>query len=201
MAISDGIGGGSYGRAISRLACTTGLAALDEGASPHDAFLQARDEVRFFLRESRAKRSGATLVLARIDNGLLSIAWQGDTSCFILRNGRLEEVTATDNVPGTNRLSLYVGQEGRREPHCVLIPIRENDAIFFFTDGVPPSCVSAAIMDNLIDGRCAQVMAEDVAQNAAQKSLDDVTVLVAVPSTTQRISHNDTEGKPCLQMP
>lgn len=182
VAISDGIGGGSFGRTISRLACTTGLAALDEGASPHDAFLQARDEVRFFLRESGARGSGATLVLARIDDGRLSVAWQGDTSCCILRDGWLETVTTSDGVAGTNCLGQYVGREGCGEPHCADVPIREDDAVVFFTDGVPRGCVCSAMMDNRTSGRCAQAMAEDVARKASMESKDDVTVMVAVPS-------------------
>mgnify|MGYP001220220702 CR=1 FL=1 len=105
--VADGMGGYGAGNVASQITTTTlWQVYYDEptpGQTPHDR-LQAAIEVAHERIKAEAQdsdsqaRMGTTVVAAVFLNGALWLAWVGDSRAYLLRNGRLKQLTEDHSV-------------------------------------------------------------------------------------------------------
>ncbi len=92
VAVADGMGGAVAGEVASRLAVE---AAVTTEGSPEERVAAANEAVvERIEREPKLSGMGTTLTLARFDpDGSLQIGHVGDSRAYLLRDGRLEQLT------------------------------------------------------------------------------------------------------------
>ena len=105
FAIADGMGGAQAGEVASQLAA----AALREGSAAHgsgrervEALVQEANR-RVFDRASEdaaASGMGTTMTVALVDDGVVWIGHVGDSRAYLLRDGRLQQLTDDHSLVG-----------------------------------------------------------------------------------------------------
>jgi protein phosphatase len=112
LIVADGMGGHQAGEVASAMAVKTIPDTLDQlittgsvGEMTDNSFSEETNRLGFCLRRANkmifdsAKRypeefgMGTTCTAALINDGRLSIAHVGDSRCYLLRNGRIEQLT------------------------------------------------------------------------------------------------------------
>jgi serine/threonine protein phosphatase PrpC len=97
FAVADGMGGAQAGEIASRLA-TEALREQEAGTGGKErvaALIQAANQ-RVYERSSvdaAASGMGTTITVALVENGLVSIGHVGDSRAYLVREGRLEQLT------------------------------------------------------------------------------------------------------------
>jgi protein phosphatase len=138
---------------------------------------------------------GATLVMtARHDDKLL-IAWAGDARAYRLREGRLEQLTVDDHIPGrpkhlvTNAIGIPAGVKVNQ----TAVEIKPGDRILLASDGLE-SLSHTEIESALVAkrGSAAEASAAllEAVKAKAKPRQDNVTAVVV-----------DVEDKPVVQRP
>lgn len=98
--VADGMGGHQAGDVASRMTCDTVTLAL-ERLGPRlsvedlrEALVRANGAIRDYGRQDlKGQTVGATVVALRIMDGRYHILWAGDSRCYRLRAGVLEQVS------------------------------------------------------------------------------------------------------------
>ncbi len=150
--IADGMGGHRAGEVASRLAIETvaGLCTAEAlgriGNNPLEiehflarAFRAANEAVRQAAAEDPARRGmGTTLLAGLLVGDHLHTAHLGDSRCYHLTAGRLEQVTTDHNAgPGlTNVLTRAIGFPDDADPEFHRRPVVAGDRILLCTDGL-----------------------------------------------------------------
>lgn len=176
LAVADGMGGTVDGAAAATAALAalldrlnlTGPAAdptgtgdpnpLDIGGEPDltGAVAAAHDRVRALATPGMPMllRPGTTLTVALVVGRRLHLAHLGDSSCWLLRRGRLRRLTEEHTSaaalvaagavqPGSpaqrrldGMLTRYVGMPGTACPQLTTVRLRAGDRLLVATDGV-----------------------------------------------------------------
>lgn len=180
-AVADGIGGAPDGDVMSRVACGAALQAVQEGASLVDAFKAANEAAVKVSQWIDNPDCGTTLLLARVHNGFLELAWVGDTLAYVLRQGQLMQVTPTGRSVG-NALEAAVGYELDLQPQTAKVALHPWDRILLCTDGVWETYASRigkdALVARLTECDNAPWIAGSIAKEAADEGSDNATALV-----------------------
>jgi protein phosphatase len=145
---------------------------------------------------------GATLVLAIIRDGRLTVAHLGDSRAYRFHLGTLSRLTADHSVvellleqgvisgaeardhPARGRITRYVGMDGTAEPDIVSVDFAPGDRLLLCTDGLTSVLPDAALADVLTrtDGDPAAASEGLVRAALAAGTADNVTALVAEQS-------------------
>ncbi len=211
LAVFDAMGGQGAGAWAAKIAVRGLCAALGDGPP---AGVDARttwlgevlaataraiwDEGTRLCRPDRSGM-GAVATLALVVEGTLHLAHVGDTRCYLLREGRLVQLTRDDtlgNDPGLaglpaeelaqikaqyrNVITNALGMKAVVTPRTEAIPLRAGDVLLLASDGLHGAIEDAVIAETLRalgDAGEAALALESLAERAA--SDDDVTVLVA----------------------
>ena len=201
--VADGMGGHAGGEIASQLAIGAIAAAFSRDSRatcvlsnvpPRAAELvqglaAANEAIRSAAaKDPRLSDMGTTIVAARFcpNKGRLYIGHVGDSRCFRLRNGSLEQMTrdhtlAELGVKGRRGryLSRAVGTNGIMEADMSIVAPRPGDVYLLCTDGLTKMVLPEAIQEVLASepdpGRAASAL---VARAIAEGGRDNVTVLV-----------------------
>ena len=166
--VSDGMGGQFAGQLASRIVVGTLPALLGRSMSQvHDLSApEASDRLRSALRElSDQMRQqsvgepglegmGATVVLALVRDSRALIGHMGDSRAYLLRDGRLRQLTKDHSIvqllidsgdihpeqaaghPARGQLSRYVGMDGEPLPEAQHLELQGGDRLLLCTDGL-----------------------------------------------------------------
>ncbi len=201
IVVADGMGGHAGGEIASRI----GVDAVD-AALRHD---MVRDTVDAVVAANAAvveasdgalQGMGATLVVACLARGLLEIAWVGDSRAYLLRAGRLQQLShdhtraqelvdagvldaasAADH-PQRHVLTRSIGTAGLGREHVgtVTRPVANGDRILLCSDGlhgeIGDRAIEACLVGRRRDADAAQALIDAALAAGAH---DNVTVAVA----------------------
>lgn len=158
--VCDGMGGGAAGEVASRLATERIGAALAASSGPLVERLRSgiADANRAIREHSRTEldgaESGSTMVLALIGDGRATIAHIGDSRAYLLRSGRLEQLTGDHTFvaeqvragvipaeraashPLRSRLTKALGTAERAEAEIADHELRPGDVLLLCSDGL-----------------------------------------------------------------
>lgn len=203
-AVADGVGGHAAGEVASRAAIDA-LVTLDKSrpqqALPDElvqAVLDGNDRIRF-LAECRPQYAGMATTLATValgDDGTYAIANIGDSRIYLLRDGRLAQLTRDDSLlqelielgkvrpedaphhPQRNVVMEVLDGRPDRAPKVHTLQARSGDRLLLCSDGISDVLDAAAIEEVLAATpreQCAQRLI-DLALEAGSR--DNVTAVV-----------------------
>jgi len=202
-AVADGMGSGKNSDLIANdavfLAAT--IAAAHGPDSP-DAAIRAAREIIAVQHEDRGECDNSTLVLATVANGVVGVAWVGDSRAYVLDSrGRLHRLTRDHNrapyAPNVLTRTL-LGMPDHRcgssddcaehtpESACLDIPAHAHvaDRVMLCTDGVCGVLGDERIADILRDAPNANRASKRLTGEAVRKATaagiraDNATALV-----------------------
>jgi PPM family protein phosphatase len=98
FAVADGMGGAQAGEVASKLAAG---AVKERGADVEELIQEANRRVhQRSIEDPNASGMGTTLTVASVENGMVSIGHVGDSRAYLVRDGRLEQVTDDHSLVG-----------------------------------------------------------------------------------------------------
>jgi protein phosphatase len=98
FAVADGMGGAQAGEVASKLAAG---AVKERGADVEQLIQEANRRVhQRSIEDPNASGMGTTLTVASVENGMVSIGHVGDSRAYLVRDGRLEQVTDDHSLVG-----------------------------------------------------------------------------------------------------
>ena len=209
--LADGMGGKLGGEVASEIVVrtlpeivTARLAARNGDKSPvnaaqllEDGILEAHRKVRDRqASETQFSGMGTTCVAAILDANVLTLANVGDSRAYLLRNGRLtqitqdhssvwEQVQAGNMTPEEARSSRFrnqitraIGSEFNAEPDIDMVALKEGDSVLLCSDGLSselPDDEIARLFAGVSDPQAACEKLVEAALGAGGK--DNVTVI------------------------
>lgn len=240
--VADGVGGPSGGRA-SRLAAACMLRQVaarfptalrrrrlcetDVEQQMRQALQQSQQELRDVASKvPQLSRMSTTLTAAHLIWPTLCVAHIGDSRCYLLRGGKLQQLT-TDYAESLQRLSIdktrlsqlrrqASDHQGERaaagtssdllsaSPEVVTMRLRPDDAVILCTSGLSNHVSDEKICDAVLAARTPEEACQWLVQSAKNAGgLDNVTVVVVrVPAAglPNGLSHLvELAPLPCLQ--
>jgi protein phosphatase len=196
LAVADGMGGTLDGAAAAEAVLAGLVECLDE-AGLEVAVAAGHDRVRALATDTMPMplRPGTTLTAAVLDGRRLRLAHLGDSSCWLLRRGRLRRLTEEHThaaqlvragavEPGSvaqrrldGMLTRFAGMPGSALPQLATVRLRDGDRLLVATDGVTRTLAVPALATLLAD---PAVVAADLVRAAADAGgRDDATALLA----------------------
>jgi serine/threonine protein phosphatase PrpC len=223
LAVADGMGGTLNGAAAADAALAGLVEGLDPGASVHvldaptrpldrlgrplqdaarggdlsTAVATAHRRVRSLATDAMPLplRPGTTLTAAVVSGRRLCLAHLGDSSCWLLRRGRLRRLTEEHTHAAQlvragavevgsvaqrrldSMLTRFAGMPGAATPQLTTVRLRAGDRLLVATDGVTRALTVPALATLLAR---PGVTAADLVQAAADAGgRDDATALLA----------------------
>lgn len=200
VALADGMGGVTGGAEASRSA-TRAVSQSFLQTSPDAADAKQRMRLGFELACSRVyelshqspslRGMGTTLTVLNLLEGRAVLGHVGDSRCYRLRGGELEQLTEDHAVSGQeNRLTRCVGG-GRREERADVteFEVRQGDCFLLATDGLW-DLVAAEDIRRAMGGADVQAAAEGLVELANRNGGSDnstaVMLRVQAPSASGR---------------
>jgi PPM family protein phosphatase len=217
--VCDGMGGAAAGEVASHLAVETFLHTLTQPrrtksahrTQPHarleEAIRAANQAVYRHSQKSRALRGmGTTLVAVLLEDTTLHIAHVGDSRCYRLRSGLLEQLTQDHSLveeqiqaglisrieagssPIRNIITRAIGSMPTVEPEIATHPIHPGDLYLLASDGLTRELEDPEIAATLIHANPTTPGLEAACQTLiaaanANGGHDNITVLlIAIPT-------------------
>jgi PPM family protein phosphatase len=203
LVIADGVGGAAYGDVASSTAVHL-LRRLD-GEAPDDmlpALAGVVHRVHDRLAEmvesdSELDGTSTTVTAALFDGEQLGMAHVGDSRAYLLREGRLEQLTKDHTFvqtlidegriteedsrvhPHRNIILRAVDGVHDTEPDLFLVPLQTGDRVLLCSDGCSGALTDAQIIPLLGDGSVDSAAVALVQASLDGGSTDNVTVIVA----------------------
>ena len=220
--VADGMGGHAAGEEASRIVVDVLSHALSAGVLNSgelhvlvDSLRQANAEV---IRQSEAnfqwRGMGSTAVIGVVQGATLFLAHVGDSRAYVLRGGRLHQLSQDHSVAATlarqnqikqeevrthalrNRLTMCLGVEDHIEPETLRVDLEPGDRLLLCSDG---------LWDMLADEEIAHLLQLYPAPAEAVKSLiqaaneaggkDNISAIVVhppLPATRDEDESEDT---------
>lgn len=200
-AIADGMGGYGHGEMAADIVVDHVARLLDDDL-PAPALRVLIEEANRAIRTRAADqgidRMGATMVAAMIQNGVATIAWAGDCRAYLMRGGRLRQLTSDHSVvqdlvnsgllrddqrehhPERHVVTRAVGAEPRIEVDIVTLQMALKDRLMLCSDGLT-TCVTdaeiASIMSRPADPRSqCRALALRALENGAPDNVSVVCI-------------------------
>ena len=210
MCICDGMGGLEGGERASRLV-VTGIHALDKPMSIQDVSIEIDSfarQVSEQIQQDALKsggdqtKEGTTLALVYMTGGTMHVANVGDSRVYVLRNGKLIQVSMDHtriyqmmlagqltkeqvrNHPESNRIDHYVGMPKDRISNDFVFhkncSICNSDRLFLCTDGVSDLMSDEKLEEFLSNNAAPLDAARQIIEYALEMGgKDNSTVIVA----------------------
>ncbi|RJQ04189.1 MAG: Stp1/IreP family PP2C-type Ser/Thr phosphatase [Bacillota bacterium] len=207
--VADGMGGYQAGEVASRLALDVVASEVEKAAKAgrplgqalSEAMIEAnREVVRQGLSDPTCTGMGTTVTVALVSGGVLHVGHVGDSRAYIVRGGKLEQVTQDHSLvgelvrngditeeqaqmhPQRNILTQAFGSDLRVKPDLSTASLQDGDMVFLCTDGLTGAIQTAEIEDILAAaGDLDEAASKLVAIANERGGHDNVTVLVAGP--------------------
>jgi len=200
-AVADGMGGHAFGD----LASAAVVAALDALPAPANlaGFVEAArarlSAVNEALRADARARGvpviGSTVVALLAWHGEAACLWAGDSRIYLLRQGRLQQLTrdhsqlealrdsgadlaAATTTASPNMITRAVGAAESIAFDVTTLMVRDGDIFLLCSDGLSTPVDEQAIAAALAPGDCARAAQALVALALANGGRDNVTVVV-----------------------
>ncbi len=186
LVVADGMGGLRFGRWASDqvVRAMSGINRVSQvghmQANVEAALRRANWEIYNQARHLGA-RMGTTVAAICFTNRDALISWCGDSRVYIMRSGRLYQLTAdhvTTMASGKEALSRAVGVEARVSPEFKCIRIQSGDRLLLCTDGVHHMLDDEDLAILLNVGDCQQAVAAIERQVLARGAPDNLTLIV-----------------------
>lgn len=206
--VCDGMGGAAAGEVASQMAVDAifdALAAADP--QPRDGFArllrhavqQANERIYIQSRDNQSERGmGTTCTVAGLVDGTLVVAQIGDSRCYVLRDGKLAQVTKDQSLAWqlieagamtadeakafehANIILQALGVQERVEVVLSQVALRRGDVALLCSDGLHGPVTDEEILAVLIAESDLQKAAEDLIQKALDRDgPDNITVVLA----------------------
>lgn len=216
LAVADGMGGHAAGEVASRIAVDTLARVMRKpGKKTADEALTAaiREANQVILERAgeyeRFSGMGTTVTAASIITRELTIAHVGDSRAYILRDGRLTQLTEDHslvhelmregrltpeeaaNHPQRSVITRALGTEPELEVDILEDLLHPGDVLLLTTDGLTSVVTDEAIQRTLADDAApAELCSRLIAQANVRGGPDNITVVVA------RYVGDDTHARP-----
>lgn len=203
LALSDGMGGHQAGEVASALVLETLQAALqdhDKGAiheQLEQAVVRANDSVLTAAKDRDRHGMGATLTAVFVRGGEAYIAEVGDSRAYLLRKGRLRQITRDQSLvqllvdhgvmsaeearkaPGKNVILQAVGLSADVRVAIARLELRQGDRFLLCSDGVT-NAVTDEELREIMTGSKPRAACETMIALANDRGGDDnETAIVA----------------------
>lgn len=191
--VADGLGGHPAGGAASDDAVEALREALSDGALDEaedrmrvlaDALVAAHDRVASAAARDPGKRGmGTTAVVIHIDDtaSVLTCANIGDSRAYLLRDGRLAQITEDHSTagPGGPTLTQALGFSREVAPDAVQLDVRAGDKLLLCTDGLTDMLADRDIRAILVKDAPPQLLCDELIEVALERGgVDNVTCIV-----------------------
>lgn len=205
--VCDGMGGAAAGEVASSVAVDEVLHALANhrrnGSSPlpglaEDAVIAANSAI--FSRAQRNQRlngMGTTIVVLAVEEAHAWVLNIGDSRCYRLRNGRLEQLTLDHSLveeqvrmgrmsrneahrsPLKNVITRALGTQSRVTPDVFGLEAEPGDVFLLCTDGLTRELSDESIAELMLKGRSPDELCKALV-DAAKKAggHDNITCMV-----------------------
>src|SRR5436189_1079923 len=208
LLVCDGMGGAAAGEVASQMAVDSISSALASSeASPRDAFARrlrraiedANDRIYAQSRDNQNERGmGTTCTAVALVDEVLVLGQIGDSRCYVLREGRLAQVTKDQSLAWqlieagamtaeeakafehANIILQALGVQERVDVALSQVPLRRGDVALLCSDGLHGPVADEEILAVLV----SEPDLEKAAQALIQKALDrdgpdNITVVLA----------------------
>lgn len=206
FAVADGVGGYEGGEVASQMAVEITLAAYRENPpalGPAKRLYRAvqRANIEIYNRAltvPELRRMATTLTAAALADGILYAVHVGDCRLYLLRGGRIRQLTKDHTVIGEKvRLGLISERDAREHPErsalsrClgreliasldrITIPLRANDQVVLCSDGLH-GILEDRDIDRFSRGLAPQAACRKLVEEAnARGAPDNVTVAMLI---------------------
>jgi protein phosphatase len=202
--VADGMGGHNAGEVASALAVSTiasaiSASAIREAATLEDAVRRANGRILAAASENADYAGmGTTVSAVLLDDGHAALVNVGDSRVYLLREGRLEQLTKDDSWvrqlmddgaplsdedlqhhPMRHVLTEVVGVRPDLLPRVAVHDIRSGDVLLLSSDGLHGVLSAADLQAGLqVDGAPGAIAEELVRRAVDGGATDNVTALV-----------------------
>ena len=229
LAVADGMGGHASGEIASQIALDALSDTLSKTSSPSEqsfrrAVDMANERVYSASQLDNLRGMGTTLVAVLLVGGVLLICNVGDSRAYLLRAGRLTQLTRDhswvgDMVarglltpeqasvhPRRNVITRALGVGEFVQVDVTRVVLREGDRVLLCSDGLHGQ-VSQGVIASILQGQSLKRVAGDLVKSAKSAGGDDnITVVVAqVDSAVQAVpaqpeNPEDVAGEPGITL-
>lgn len=180
LAAVDGLGGHAGGNVASQVAAKLFAAAdvpTDEGAAT--SLLQLADRTLHDAMQSdpHLRGMGATVAMTSVLDGTLIAANAGDSTAWRYRDGRLEPLTVSDRLVGS-QISQCLGASNDVAPHVKTAEIRPGERLLLASDGLT-DVVPETLLEQLLAGPAEDAIKQLLERVEQARNPDDVTIVLA----------------------
>jgi serine/threonine protein phosphatase PrpC len=208
MLVCDGMGGAAAGEVASQMAVDSiydALVAADP--QPRDAFArlvrravqQANEKIFVQSRDNQSERGmGTTCTVASLVDETLVVAQIGDSRCYVLRDGKLAQVTKDQSLAWqlieagamtadeakafehANIILQALGVQERVEVVLSQVVLRRGDVVLLCSDGLHGPVADEELLAVLISESNLKAAGEALIQKALDRDgPDNITVVLA----------------------
>jgi protein phosphatase len=201
--VADGMGGHARGDVASRIVIDA-LRDMDKPRSIDEFVLLARARVNRanrivreqVLQSGPEQIMGSTVVLLIVYNREWRCLWAGDSRAYLMRDGRLVQITRDHSVvqemidkgqlraeeaaahPAANRITRAVGAQHNLNLDEAGSVLRDGDTILLCSDGLTKEVSEQELADVLDSYDCEEASRELVDLSLERGARDNVTVAV-----------------------
>ncbi len=225
FAIADGMGGAQAGEVASRLAAAAlKESGVETGGEQRIFDLIQEANRRVYARSSTDPKTsgmGTTITVALVENGNVAFGHVGDSRAYLIRDGRMEQVTEDHSLvnelmksgklspeeaeahPQRSVITRALGTDPDVDADTFTIEARVGDVFLLCSDGLTDMVGEREIQELVERNR------EDI--NAALKSLvkaanrsggeDNITVVAFEIAEKQGLTHDGETREQALPMP
>ena len=191
MIVCDGMGGHSMGDAAAETVCNAicefwnnNTDAKDSEAKVTEACKVATDALYARSRVVRPIEMGATMVMASIEDNIVTIAHCGDSRCYLLRDGAVVYQTQDHSEPHRDsdvvtRCFFSMNPEVA-VPEVARFEVQFGDRIFLCSDGVYKAMAPQIITARLQDDKPLEQVIDVIKFMCEKFSTDNYTGILAV---------------------
>jgi serine/threonine protein phosphatase PrpC len=221
--VCDGMGGQAAGEVASKIAVDTVLGYFQEEnkrSGPEvlgkeiaevselanalaNAVQLANKAIRArSAQETTSAGMGCTLVAARVEGNLFSIAHVGDSRIYLIRSGAIQQLTTdhslvmeqvrrgmitleeAEHFEMQNVIVRALGSEDSVEPDLADLSLEENDTLLLCTDGLSRYVKDAAMLE-LINGKSLEEACDALIEAAKTGGSDDNITCLLIRAVEQ----------------
>ena len=202
FAVADGVGGYEGGEIASSMGVETVLEAYRDSPVEwgpakrlHRAVQRANIEIyNRAITVPELRRMATTLTAAAVNNGTLSVSHVGDCRLYLLRSGRVQQLTRDHTVVGEKvRMGLISAKQARNHPersainrclgHELIVSVerismtlQQGDRLILCSDGLY-SVIEDHELDTLTRGLGAEAACRRlIEEGVARGTIDNLTV-------------------------
>lgn len=201
IAVADGMGGHRGGGTAARMAVDA-LRAVGGTADPADLLTALTEANRVIAQaaddDSELAGMGTTATAAMLDGGILYVVHVGDSRAYLIRDGRITQVTEDHSVvaemvrrgtlsasdaeshPARHVITRALGVDTDLDIDALRIDPEPGDVVLLCTDGLSGPVDDAAILAVVESAPTLEAAAADLVEHAnAAGGPDNVTVVLA----------------------